>query len=264
MLEFASNLIGPIIFLIAVLIIVIACVSVYIKVKKRLSKISKQFFNTTDIVQGIKQQQQKMSETPRSISSMTNVYLPLIHKDFPEFNYDEFKQKAEILLIDYFNAISTKKQIDNVNITDNVSMQVNGIIGQLISNSHTEYYESVVIHNTEITRYEKNDAICKIIFQTALENINYIVNEQGNIIFGDKNQKEQTIYETELVYIQEMNMNRYENLQRAHMLVCPNCGGAIKNQSAFFCEYCGCGIQQKNVFVWNFNSIKEVSGNKAH
>lgn len=256
--------INLIITLVIIIILIVTGIIIFIKIRNSLRKISRTFFNTDDILEGVKKQQNIMVDTPKSISVMTNVYLPLIKNDFPDFNYDEFKQKAENLLLNYFTAISTLTPIENINITNNVALQVNSIISQLQANHYTEYYKDVVIHNTAITKYDKNPAVCKIVFQTALENVNYIEDTNGKIIFGRKDLKEQTIYETELVYVQDFEMVSDTNLIKALMLNCPNCGGPITNPSAKFCEYCGTGIKQKNVLVWNFNSIKEVSGNKSH
>lgn len=221
-------------------------------------------FNTDNILDAVQQQKRVAAATPKSVSAMTGVYLPLIKNDFPDFNYDEFKQKAENLLLNYFTAISTLTPIQNVNITNNVALQVNSIIAQLQANNQREFYEDVVIHNTAITNYVKSPAVCKIVFNTALENMNYIKDSDGRIIFGSNTLKEQTIYETELVYVQDFKQVQDTNLLKFLTLNCPNCGGPITNPSAKFCEYCGTGIQQKNVLIWNFNRIKEVSGNKSH
>lgn len=253
-----------ILVLIIIITLIITGVVVFFKARNALRKVSKTFFNTENILDGIKQQKRVMEATPKSISSMTSVYLPLIKNDFPDFNYDEFKQKAENLLLNYFTAISNLKPIQNVNITNNVALQINSIIAQLQANNHREYYKNIVIHKTEITNYIKSPAVCKIIFQTSLANINYIEDADGRIIFGSKDSKEQTIYETELVYVQDFKQVSDTNLLKTLALNCPNCGGPISNPSAKFCEYCGTGIRQKNVLVWNFNSIKEVSGRRSH
>lgn len=256
--------INLIITLVIIIIVLIAGIIIFVKVKKTLRKVSRTFFNTDSLLDGVKQQKDLIASKPKSISAMTNVFLPLIKKDFPDFNYNEFRQKAENLLLNYFTAISSLEPIKNVNITNNVALQVNSIIAQLQANNHTEYYKNIVIHDTEITNYEKSPAVCKIVFHTSLGNINYIEDENGRVIFGSKTVKEQTIYETELVYIQDFKMVTDTNLTKALMLNCPNCGGPISNPSAKFCEYCGTGIKQKNVLVWNFNGIREVSGKRSH
>lgn len=252
------------IILILILILVIFGVVVFYRAKKAIRKLSRQMFHTDNIIDAVQQQKRTMAATPKSLSSMTSIFLPMIKGDFPDFNYDEFKQKSENLLLNYFTAISSLTPIQNVNITNNVALQVNSIIAQLQANNQREFYEDVVIHNTVITNYVKSPAVCKIVFNTALENINYIKDSNGRIIFGRNDLKEQTIYETELVYVQDFKQVTDSNLLKFLTLNCPNCGGPISNPSAKFCEYCGTGIQQKNVLIWNFNSIKEVSGNKSH
>lgn len=260
-----------ILVLIIIIILIIVGIVVFFAVKKAMFKVKNQlfnvsmtFFNTPNLLDGIKKQKLLTESTPKSISAMTSVYLPNIKNDFPNFNYDEFKQKAENLLLNYFTAISNQTPIQNVNITDNVALQINSIISQLQANNYKEHYENIVLHRTEIKNYIKSPAVCKIIFQTSLGNINYIEDASGRIVFGDKVSKEQTIYETELIYVQEFKQEKDSNLLKHNMLNCPNCGGPISDPSAKFCEYCGTGIKPKNVLVWNFNSIKEVSGRRSH
>ena len=91
----------------AVIAIIILCVVVAIRNKIR--EISRSLFGTSSFVEGINQQKEQMSETPRSLHSMTSIYLPNIQKDFPEFDYDLYKNKAKSLLRSYFTAVSTKK-----------------------------------------------------------------------------------------------------------------------------------------------------------
>ena len=64
-------------------------------------------FGTDDFIKGYNEQKRKLSETPRSVHSMTNIYLPKIHQDFPEFDYELSKCKAQAVLRGYFNAITT-------------------------------------------------------------------------------------------------------------------------------------------------------------
>lgn len=253
-----------IIILIIILVLAAIGLGIYFKVKSFTKRVARNMFGTDSLVQGIKQQQDIMSETPKSLSAMTPVYLPMINKDFPDFNYDEFKRKAEGLLLEYFNAVETLTPITNMSITNNVRLQVNGIINKLRSNNQREFYKNVVLHSTEISRYVKSPGICKIILQTSLEDFNYIVDGTGRIIFGSSTQKEQTIYETELVYVQDIKLAKDGGLTRESVLNCPNCGAPITNPSAKYCEFCGTGIVQKNLLVWSFNSIKEISGLVTH
>ena len=47
-----------------------------------------------------------LAQTPKSVSAMTTVYLPRIQHDFPDFNYPDFRQRAENTLRDILLSIS--------------------------------------------------------------------------------------------------------------------------------------------------------------
>ena len=55
-------------------------------IKSKVSKFSREAFGTSDFFKGYNEQKKKLSETPRSVHSATGIYLPQIHKDFPEFD----------------------------------------------------------------------------------------------------------------------------------------------------------------------------------
>ena len=65
------------------------------------------------------------------------------------------------------------------------------------------------------------------------------------MVYGSRDMKTQSVYETELVYIQNVDMvaNGSEGLG----INCPNCGAPIKNLGQKFCEYCGTGITEINI-----------------
>ena len=51
---------------------------------------------------------QEYSTTPKSVSAMTSLALPKIVSDFPDFQYDEMKERAENVLISYLRAVTAK------------------------------------------------------------------------------------------------------------------------------------------------------------
>ena len=85
--------------------------------------------------------------------------------------------------------------------------------------------------------------------------ISYLEDENGRLINGDRENKLQTVYEVDLVYLQDADkMGVYaEGLG----LTCPNCGAPVRNLGQKVCEYCGSGIIEVNTRVWKFNSITE-------
>ena len=88
---------------IAVLAIIVLIVFLYIRA--RLKNFSRQAFGTDDLGKAVNQIQ-NASEQPRTVHGMTDIYLPAIQRDFPEFDYEVFKSRAQGVLRSYFAAIS--------------------------------------------------------------------------------------------------------------------------------------------------------------
>ena len=77
----------------------------------------------------------------------------------------------------------------------------------------------------------------------------------GNVINGDRDVKLQTVYDVELLYVQDADAMGVYN--EGLGLTCPNCGAPVRNLGQKFCEYCGTGVIEVNTRVWKFNSVKE-------
>ena len=239
--------------LIAVIAIIILCVVVAIRNKIR--EVSRSLFGTNSFVEGINQQKEQMSETPRSLHSMTSIYLPNILKDFPEFDYELYKNKAKSLLRSYFTAVSTKKASA---LTEECSLTlknyVQGVIEDLNVTNTKQVFSQTVIHDIEIARYIKTGATVTIVFVASVGQYSYIEDATGKVVFGDKDIKLQTVYEIGLVYVQDVD--RVEG-NEALGINCPNCGAPIKNLGYKFCDYCGTSIVEVNARAWKFDSVKE-------
>ena len=63
-------------------------------------------FGTDSMIEGMKQREAEVEMTPKSVSSATNLYMPSIMRDFPEFHYDEMKSRAENVLTSYLQSIT--------------------------------------------------------------------------------------------------------------------------------------------------------------
>lgn len=61
----------------------------------KIRQISREFFGTSSLIEGLKRQEALEDDTPKSVSGMTRVELPRIEKDFPEFHWPEWKQRCE-------------------------------------------------------------------------------------------------------------------------------------------------------------------------
>lgn len=226
-------------------------------IKFKISKFSRQAFGTDDLMEGYREQQRKLSETPRSVQSMTNIYGPEILRDFPDFDIDLYRDKAKNVLRGYLNAIATGSVATlPEEVTPTLKNSITEILENLNANGQKQYYLEPVIHACEIGRYIKSGGTVTIRFNTSVGMIAYLEDiDTGKILNGSKTEKLQTLYEVDLVYLQDADvMGVYgEGLG----LNCPNCGAPIRNLGQKFCEYCGTGVVEVNTRVWKFNAVRE-------
>lgn len=227
-------------------------------IKYKLRGVSRSVFGTDDFMEGYREQKRKLSETPRSVHSMTNIYLPEIQRDFPEFDYEHFRTGAQAVLRGYLNAVSTGSTATMPNdITNKLRNNVTEIIENLHANGQRQYYTEPVIHDAQISRYFKQGGAVTVQFNLSVGMYAYLEDENGKVINGDKDNKLQTIYSVDLIYLQDADvMGVYgESLG----LTCPGCGAPIRNLGQKFCEYCGLGVVEVNTRVWKFNAVREES-----
>lgn len=229
-----------------------------IVITKKIKNFSRKYFGTSDISQAFKEQKATLSETPKSLHGMTNVYLPMIKKDFPEFDYELYRNKAQSLLRSYFSSIENKKLSDlSEECSQTLKNSVQNIIWDLNSRNVSQVFDEVVLHNTQISRYIKDGKTVTVLFEISVGYFSYTVDESGKVVFGDKETKTQTVYEVGLVYVQDID--KISGFGSGFGMNCPNCGAPIKNLGIKFCEYCGTGVSEVNHRVWNFDSVREAT-----
>lgn len=244
----------------AILVVILVLVLV---IRNKVRQFSREVFGTSSLSQGLQNQKEELAETPRSVSSMTRIYLPQILRDFPEFNLEEYIQKANTVLKDYLIAIQSKTPLENKDANNDLVKQVDNIISDLNNQNKTQHFNSMVIHDTQVAKYKKSKGLVEITFQSAIEYYCYATDENGKITYGDKNLKTQTAYDICLVYIQDVDkVNEHNKGNSSVGLNCPNCGAPIKNMGRKFCEYCGTGIKEINIYSWKFNRINEKTQSK--
>lgn len=254
----------PILITLAVVAVILVVILVLVlTIRNKVRQFSREVFGTSSLSQGLQNQKEELAETPRSVSSMTRIYLPQIMRDFPEFNLEEYTQKANTVLKDYLIAIANKAPLENSDANNDLVNQVENIVSDLNIQKKDQHFESIVIHDTQVARYKKSNGLVEIIFQSAVEYYSYVTDETGKITNGDKNLKTQTAYDISLVYIQDIDKVNEQNKDKSSIgLNCPNCGAPIKNVGKKFCEYCGTGIKEINIYSWKFNRIFEKTQSK--
>lgn len=250
-------LIQIIIILVLILIIMGAGFAAYITIRNKVRRVSRDLFGTSDISQVATQLKQEQATTPKSVSGMTNLLLPKISTDFPDFEYNEMKSRAENVLTSYLLAINDRSVGTLHNGNEELKQKLESYIEMLNGKGLHEHFEQIKIHRTEINQYRKADGRCIITFQTALECFHYITDDNGNVTNGDKQYKYQTKYNTDMIYIQDLNKIKNES-DFALGLNCPNCGAPISSLGAKHCEYCGTPIIEINIHSWSFSNIEEI------
>lgn len=249
-------LIAIIFILLLLLVIIISIYAGYRHVKNEVQDFSSQVFGTSDIKQAAKTMQMEYSSTPKSVSAMTSLLLPKIVNDFPDFQYDEMKDRAENVLTSYLRAITDRNAALLTDANSELEQQLSNHIQMLSSEDKHEHYDQIKLHRTEICQYRKAEGRCIITFQSALECVHYITDASNHIVSGSKDYKYQTKYNTDLIYIQDRNLVENE-LDHALGVNCPNCGAPLSSLGAKVCEYCGTPVIEINIHAWSFSNIEE-------
>lgn len=197
---------------------------IYRKIKRKMRQLA-----STPEVQVLRYVAKHLSEgdltqpdasKPRSLAGMDRLCLPQIAKDFPEFNWSEWKTQIETEL---------RKKLERE-------------------------YQKVHIHRTVISRYQKEKGLCRILCESAVEYEKMTEYEKTPEMQSELHSNLiQTVYETELVYV-------YEDAKTAGAavsLICPNCGAPIRKLGLKKCEYCGSVLEVQNKKAWRLLEMRE-------
>lgn len=237
--------------------IVVLGVAGGLTIRNKLRNVSRQLFGTESIVDGLSKQVDIAAETPKSVSGMTRLMEPQIMRDFPDFNWSEFKHKAENILTSALLAISSEQPERLVDASDDVKNQVSNIIADNQTAQIKEVYNNIKIHQTEISNYRKDKGNCIIVIQSAVEYYHYKVSGD-HVTEGSKERKVQTKYNVELLYVQDGEEKEFDN---AFTTTCPQCGAPVRGLGNMICEYCGAHVVPINTKVWSLHKLYQVDYN---
>ena len=137
----------------------------------KIRQISREFFGTSSLIEGLKRQEALEDDTPKSVSGMTRVELPRIEKDFPEFHWPEWKQRCENQLKGYLEALEHRDLSYlgkvSVSLKDQVRLKIEemeentGMIAVLWNVDPLDWNtdNETEIVNKVVTETEENDII---------------------------------------------------------------------------------------------------------
>lgn len=250
-----GKLIGAIIILVLLLVLVGIIFFAYCKIRDKVRSFSRMAFGTSDIMEGFRKVEMESVVTPKSVSSATDLYLPSIMRDFPDFHYDEMKTRAENVLVSFLRSVDQQKVSVLTEGTDELKDSLALRIEMLQRLNRKEHFQNIKIHKTEINKYRKVNGRCSIVLQSAVEYIRY-VEENGRVIKGRSDRREQAKYNVEVIYIQDREVIENTN-DMGLAMTCPNCGAPLPKLGAKKCAYCDSPVVEFNIRAWNFASVKE-------
>lgn len=245
---FASVSAGAYVFLALLAVSVVAA----LVIRNRIRRFSRSLFGTDSLAEGLSRQADVAAETPRSVTGMTRLMEPQIVRDFPEFVWEEFRQRAESALISALAAVTAEDAGLVSEKSEELRQQLDNRIRDNQAAGVSEHFDGVRIHQTEIADYRKGGGRCVVTIQSAVEYY-YCRMKDGQILSGSKERRRQTRYNTELVYIQDAEISG-----SAVGTACPYCGAPVRTLGRFVCEYCGAEVVPVNRKVWSFQRIYEV------
>lgn len=255
----SAGQIGVIVILVLALMVIGSIAYGIYRLKHAVQSFSREAFGTESLRKGLEQVELEYASTPKSVSAMTSLYLPKIKKEFPEFQYDEMKVRAENVLTSYLMAISAGNpgllKEGSKELKDKLEMH----ISQLKGRGKKERFENIKLHRTEISDYKKRNGRCIITFQSSLQYQYSLCEEGGKLIEGNPSMLVQEKYNTDLVYIQDRNLIEDER-DFSLGINCPNCGAPVSGLGSKVCEYCGTFVVELNIYAWTFHNVSRARG----
>lgn len=201
----------------------------------------------------------ELSETPVTVSGMTNLLLPMIRNDFADFQESQLYNLAEKNLRIIFTSLSNKdkSELDSVPL---VKDSISNMIDEYMRNDIDVNYRDVKFHNFAIKNYEKKQGIATVTIGVSVEY--YYDKVTKNKKSNYSKLKKQTRYECKYIYIYDESLVE-DNLNFLG-INCPTCGGPIQSLRSKHCEYCGTLLSfkgptdnQVNEKIWALSSYKE-------
>lgn len=232
--------------LIVLLIIIVIVGIAFFTAKKKLSMFLNRYFHTTSLKSAIEISEIGYENTPKSLAGMDKIALPLIKSDFPNLNINELKGMVESTIISYFRMLENKEYEDIKYASEAVKSYIKSQVEDVKKHDDV-VYDSIKIHKTVISKYEKKNGMAVLSFQTSLE---YLHKKGQNSL-----KKIQDRISTEFIYI--IDASEVNSKTKGIGLNCPNCGAPISNLGNKVCEYCGTGVVDLVKYTWLLNSIKK-------
>ncbi len=239
-----------VLFLLLLFLILIFALFLYAKFKN-ISK-SMGIDDLSSVAQMIKKGDEEAKYRHKSISGMTDILMPSIIKDFPNFNESEIYNKVETSLQAIFSSLS-KKEVLDINELVAIKYNLEAQIKDLIKSKVDIDISGISFHEHAIKSYKKDHDVLEMEINSSLEYF-YKLSKKGKEI-EQQDYKKQTTYTTKFIYI--YNEEDYIAGKNNFSLHCPNCGAPLKNIKDRYCPYCNSGMEDINLRNWYIIDYQE-------
>lgn len=253
----SSGQIGMIVILVLALAVMGGGYIAYRNIKEKVRQFTRMAFGSDTLKGSFEKMDREEEITQKSVSAATSLCLPRILRDFPEFHYDEMKNRAENVLTGFLTGIDEKNPARlPEGITSELKEKLELRISALDNENAEEHFRNIKIHRTEIKTYRKLKGRCSIIFQSAVQ-YNYFKKRGGEVTKGAEDRLKQSRYNVEMIYIQDRDL--VENQADSGLAMnCPNCGAPLPKLGAKKCLYCDTPIEEFNIKIWHFSDVEEA------
>lgn len=240
-------------FLGIIFAILILALIIYLKIKSSIPKEYRNEFNFKEAVKVSKEIAKEERSRPKAASGITNLLIPQIMKDFPDFNVEEFYTLVESNLRAVFNIIETKDLSLITSSLEPLKGNLKEIVNDLKRSDINIRYDDIVFHKHALRNYIKEQGIATLTISSSLEYYYYY--DKENKYKENSNIKKQTRYLCTYAYIYDKE--KAKTKLSVIGLNCPNCGAPLEGFSQTTCKYCGTHTIELDLKSWRFISYKE-------
>ena len=242
-------LIGLFIIIGIILSILILVGLLVIKLKHLMKELG--YPSLKSVYSDIRQSSNDSFTKEKSIGSQTNLLLPKILKDIPNFSVDEMYRKTETCIRAAFNSLENK----SISNTEELVLMRDSLkeeIDDMISSNINVRYDNIKFHKHGIKFYSNKDGVLNITVCTSLE-YDYERTKDGKMI-NNHGFKKQDRITSKFIYVYDPD--KYTRSEVLIGITCPNCGAPVKDLGNKVCRYCNSGLEDINLKSWHMVSYK--------
>ena len=191
--------------------------------------------------------------SPKNLSDMTKMLVPLITSDFPTFNKEQLFTLTKDNINEILDAIESKdiSQIKDKSLVF-VRHKVEDEINKLNELDKSVTYTNVKFNKCAISEYTTPGGVAKV---TVVTSLSYYYDSTDSKEKKYKDVRKETRYKLEYVYIYDEN--KIPEGIDMDKINCPNCGAPVDFFGKGKCSYCNTYVTPINIKNWSVTNYEE-------